>query len=664
MAHGSPVRQPHLLLVGLLASGCALQGPKDDWVDQLSADGPCWRVDLSDGLDEQSTAELHDLYGCLNKNSGLDPLAGVDAAWDAPDREGTATGIVLAQLLGDLPDLGLDPFGLLGTVEELMERRAELLDPILELSIELMYGQTYEQVSTLVDLTDGAELDRGLVRPALPLLGTVANELLDLDLAPVDRLASALGGQSIRDLLCTALALADSDDSALIDLRGDLAIAVGQAIEQAQDTSNDRWSGASGHSLRDLAQALLLPDEGTGETGIEALMPTVEPILADPDLRDRILDVLADAEAGGHLDPLPNQLAHLSSVDVDGGERTPGEDSALGSLLRLLASGNTGVVCTIDLGLTELDIDLGNLSVSLLSLLATMDPDTVESGVSLLGQVFGWSFTQDTLDWIAGSGVCPTLTEELVDDLGAVDRLTDPEVGDLLAVLLDLLSAFHDNNESDDRIPELVDALAALSDTGLVNPVEEVLLDLGDSALMDGLTDALPLLLTSSDWSDDACPTDSAVLDLDAFLELAGDAASDDDELFTELEPLTSPLLEHAATWQLLDNLGAILQQDGTRLSQVGPLAIAFVELDPELEALDTVVDLLDEVEVLRLAMLLVASEDLLDAIGEATPGDEGPLPFAARLVVGGTLDVLLRTLDLALDTLGGLGEDTAEATN
>jgi len=659
-----PVRQPHLFLVGLLASGCTLQGPKDDWVDQLSADGPCWRVDLTDGLDEESTAELHDLYACLDKNGGLAPLAGVDAAWDSPDREGTASGIVLARILGDLPDLGLDPFGMLGTVVELMERRAELLDPILELSIELMYGQTYEQVSTLVDLTDGAELDRGLVRPALPLLGPVANALLDLDLAPIDQLASALGGESVRDLLCTALSVADSDDSELVDLRGALAVAMGQAIEQAQDTSNDRWAGASGHSLRDLAQALLLPDELTGETGIEALMPAVEPILADADLRERIIDVLADAEDGGHLDPLPIQLAHLSSVDVDGGERTPGEDSALGSLLRLLAAGNTSVVCTIDLGLTEIDIELGNLSVSLLSLLATLDPDTVESGVSLLGELFGWNLTQDTLDWVAGSGVCPTLTEELVDDLGAVDRLTDPEVGDLLAVLLELLSAFHDESASDDRIPELVDAMAALSETGLVDPIEEVLLDLGDSALMDGLTDALPLLLNTSDWSDETCPSDSEILDLSAILELAADAASDDDALFTELEPLTSPVLEHAATWQLLDNLGDLLQQDGTRLAEVGRLSIAFVELDPELEALDTVVELLGEAELMRLAMLLLTSEDLLDAMGEATPGDEGPLPFAARLVVGGTLDVLLRTLDLALDTLGGLGDDAAETAN
>ena len=67
-------------------------------------------------------------------------------------------------------------------------------------------------------------------------------------------------------------------------------------------------------------------------------------------------------------------------------ETSGGEDSAWVSLIRLLARGNTDVACSIDLWLIELEFELSNFSVAILTELAhSRDPDNMASGVSLWG---------------------------------------------------------------------------------------------------------------------------------------------------------------------------------------------------------------------------------------------------------------------------------------
>ena len=48
----------------------------------------------------------------------------------------------------------------------------------------------------------------------------------------------------------------------------------------------------------------------------------------------------------------------------------------------------------------------------------------------------------------------------------------------------------------------------------------------------------------------------------------------------------------------------------------------------------------------------LAEHPEVIDALGRAELADEGPLPFYARLVIGGTLDAALDMLDWALDLL------------
>ena len=63
-------------MFALLMVGCGGNTSPPSWTDQVSPSGPCWEVNLTDGLDESSTDELHGLFDCLNQGGNLDPFAG------------------------------------------------------------------------------------------------------------------------------------------------------------------------------------------------------------------------------------------------------------------------------------------------------------------------------------------------------------------------------------------------------------------------------------------------------------------------------------------------------------------------------------------------------------------------------------------------------------
>ena len=63
-----------IFAVALLMTGCGADSSEADWSDQVSPAGPCWEVNILDGLDESSTEELHGLFDCLNQGGNLDPF--------------------------------------------------------------------------------------------------------------------------------------------------------------------------------------------------------------------------------------------------------------------------------------------------------------------------------------------------------------------------------------------------------------------------------------------------------------------------------------------------------------------------------------------------------------------------------------------------------------
>ena len=56
------------MLWSLLLFSCQESAEAPRWQDQLAPSGPCWFVQLGDGLSEESTTELHALFDCVNQN--------------------------------------------------------------------------------------------------------------------------------------------------------------------------------------------------------------------------------------------------------------------------------------------------------------------------------------------------------------------------------------------------------------------------------------------------------------------------------------------------------------------------------------------------------------------------------------------------------------------
>lgn len=632
------------LLLALGAAGCAPDAPGGDWRDQPSADGPCYEANLLDGLDTSSTAEAHAVFACLNATGALDAYIPLDVALDGATRDGPV-GIVLATWIADLPLADLSLAGLLDDGIALLEDPSGLFE-VAELAFELVYGKPWPWLGASVPLDDADAIDAGLLAPALPVAGRVAGVVLDEDLAPLGPLADALRADATRSLAWTLASVGTSADPTLAELDATWAPHLADALQRAAERDNDRWAGGTGNSLRDLAGALFA-EESDGRLTLDHVGDAAAPLLADERLRDGLSVVLADQLAAGRVDELPAQVRYLVSVDTDGGTLAGGEDSALVALLRLVHSANTSVDCTLDLGLFDVDFSFGNLSVSLLQLLARQDPATVDGGVSLLGQLLGVSLTDTVLYAVADTGVCPVLDEQLVDDLHAVDRLADPETDELLYVLLDVLAAADDQG----RVPEVVQLLSDVHALGLVPPVEEAVRDLGDTALADDLMLVLPVLLDPWAHHDpELFPAGVAPLDFAGTWDLAAALLVPDGAGRTPVAPLAGvarAALDEDGTWLALDRFATLAALADARTAGVLDLLADACAADPTLAVLDDAADTLEDPVLVRPLLVLAESDALHVAILATAPEAEGPIPFTAKLVRGGTLGVILDTLRL-----------------
>ena len=78
------------------------------WTSQLSPAGPCWDVNLSDGLAEDSTTELQAMVDCLDKGGLLQPVRPVTDALDAHAPDGEVVGLKLIRQLNNQLREGLD----------------------------------------------------------------------------------------------------------------------------------------------------------------------------------------------------------------------------------------------------------------------------------------------------------------------------------------------------------------------------------------------------------------------------------------------------------------------------------------------------------------------------------------------------------------------------
>lgn len=632
----------------LMLLGCGPRADGEHWSEQLQPGGPCWTVQLGDGLSEESTDELHQLFDCFNQHQNFDPLTGLINSMDAPGRTGASLGISLAEMVNALPTLGIDPFGLAGQVVSLFDNDPQLITDLFEVYVELLYGQPYIDIDE--PSWSGSALDQGIIRPALPLLSASATVVVDEQLT--GEIASLLTSPTADAGLCLLVGLDDSTDPDVSRLAQQLLPDFGKVINAAQQADNDIWPDASGHSIADLTTAFLLNESNDGLSIVDAIRPDVLTMLGDEGLKNRILTALEDMDRQGHLDPFPVQLLYLASVDAQGGTLSAGEDSALYALLRMLHAANQPLECSVSvLGLSLLDVELDNLSVEILRNLSQQDPDNVAGALDVLGGALGWGLTQTVLDAVVDSEVCPLLTDQLVDDLDTINRLSDPEAADLLVVMLELLQALHPDDSSDENLTALVSTVSSVHARGGVNPLEELLRDVADSAFVDDLTDLIAVMFDPSDLPTDACPAQAEPLDLSQ----AWDAVAvglESGGAFDQFNTVLQLWLGQSVTWTILDNAGDLLMQDHARSQSVLSLLGRINTWDAEGLLRENVEIILEQPAVYTPALHLLEAQPLQEALAAAELTQEGPLPFSARLVTGGTLESVLRTVDLLIDML------------
>lgn len=628
-----------MLLVGCPAP---LRDPSSAWQDQVQPTDVCYSVNLLDGLDEASTGELHAVFACVDSRGMLAGFRRVDAAWDTDTRDGPA-GLVFARWINGL-SLGELHQSTLDEASALLDDPTPLLDAA-HLLLEVAWGAPWPWIGLRVDPTSPTAWSEGLVAPILPVVGGAATVLIDEPavLSPVSR---ALRSSGLREIAWAAALASTSTDPAVAALADSWPDDVAALVTRAADPSNDRWSGASGDSLRDVAQLLLVRQGSDGRTILTRVTEPALPILADPASAARLRATLEDDVAHGRLDALGVEALHLTAVDSRGGALEAGEDSALVALLRLLATTNQEVSCEVPV--IGVEVSLGNLAVSLLQTIAGLDPDTAVTGVGVLSTLLGVPLTDDALGLLQDQ--CPVLGDHFVDDIHAVDRLVDPSSGTLLPVLIGALQALSSTGTGEaDHIPDLVDTVGALYAEGLVPPIEEVLRDVADGPLFAHVIDLVPVLLEPEAHVDVAAlPAGVNPVSFESVWTLAGDVLAPGDDGIAPadaLQPLSAALLMPAGTWTAEQRLGALLDEPEALIRGVLPKAADLLADDPYLDAAGSLADLLDTPEDLRAPLVLVEGEGLRAAVVDTTAEEPGVVPTLTEWTVDGTVDVLVTTL-------------------
>ncbi len=623
--------------------------PAQPWRDQLVPDSPCYRVNLLDGLDEQDAAEVHDLFACVDHGGQFDAFVPVDQGLDATSRSGGPAALDVARVVNALPAAGVDVFGLAGVALDLLRAEDRPIDDVLDVVLELSYGLPAARVRDGdVAPGDPDALRQGALVPLGDVIPAVAEAVLEDDLRATVYASDVLAGPEAKRWVRSFGSLAGSADARVAGPIGRLLPDLGDAIVDARSATNDRWLQASGDSLADFGRSWLGRD---GVLAQPAIIDSAGAIVLDPLVRARLEADIPVWYADGNLAGAPASVVWLASVNVDGDALAKGEPSALHALVKLLHDTNRPMDCSVDLWLTTLDFNLGNLAVSILNLLAGSNPDLVQSGVGLLGGLLGIS--ESLMYDVADTGVCPAFTSEVVDNLGVIDRLYDDRSYDVLVVFLDALDAMKAGQQN--RIPDLAELATALEDEHAVEPLEEVLRDAGDSAAVGDVVALVPVFATPAAYG--IAAGEERAVDLHdlfglvvwVFAEDAGRTG------LQRLSPLVAPAMQASGTWDAAANLGQVMGAPGSTLGRALTIVPPLLAVDPDLTTLDDVAVLLGNEAVARPLLIVAERPEVVGPLLAAEPVEEDEVPtgFIGRLVTDGTVDEALITIDVLVGALG-----------
>jgi hypothetical protein len=621
----------------------------DDWTDQLVAGGPCHRADLLDGLDEETSAELLDVYGCVNRTGNFDALAPVLESLEAPTATGSPAWREVAVAVNALSGAGVDPFALAGVLLDALRAPERPLDLALDVALEAIYGVPAVDSRAAPGSGDPGA---GLITPLGPLVPPIATALLADDRALATWAAGVLGDDETRRWILTLGAFAASADPTVAPVVAALPADLAVARDATLDSENDRWTGSTGDSLRDAVRAWTLAPE----PALPAVADETSALLADAKIRTRLQSELVRLAGEGTLGRAADGAGWMASVDSTGGSLTAGEDSALHAFVRLLADTNQPMDCSVDLVFFDLEFGFGNLAVATLELVADLDPGDLQTAGSIYGLLFGNDVGEFVLEEAADLGVCPGLTRQVVDDLAAVEVLAEPEAADLLAAFVAILDTLEEGTTN--QIPTLADLADDLYGSGAWPATEELLRDLSTAAATDDLIALLPALADPA--SAGLAAGDQPAIDLQEALDLVAWATDVDPATgsigFDRVVPLLTVAADHDATWLVVDRTTLLLRDPRSTLGSGAGLVTGLLAADPELVLLETLTPLVGDPALAEPILRVAEAQGVAAAILAPTPAvgqDEAPLGFAGRLTTDGTLEDVLLVLDLAFALLG-----------
>jgi hypothetical protein len=622
-------------------------------------------VDLQDGLDAESTGEFDDLVACLSRELHLEPLAGLHDALDATTRDGRPAVLTTLSLANTLIfERGFSPLDFVDELLEFTDHEDALLERSTKLAVEWIYARPWSSLEGAPAPTDHASIEAGLVSPAMALLAPLVRLVLDEDLDPIDFMAETLRAPRTTSAWAMLGAGRDLEQGPIATLAQEGPAILGSALAEVDDASNDRSTSPWDDSLRAIAVAAMRDVDGDGRTVLEHLLEPTGRILGDPAVRAGLSTRLADAYRGRDLDLLLPELLFLMNEDSAGGRLAPTETSAFSALIELFYVGNREVSCSVagyDFAISD------NFSAWILKVLAEQDPDTVASALSLAGVALDWGLFLDLLGYLSES--CSLDSATFRARLPALQRLVDPGMGDFTPLLIRLLGALHPDDRTD-LTPELVEVLAILHEQTLVEPVEELTRDIGNTELARLAIEMLPVLLDPEgrqSWCKDGQPCDAESwegypegslpegvrpLDFEDLCELVVEATTEARDGRTPLErlrPVASLLTVHDATWLVMDRLGLLLRTPGSRTLDLPYLLMDLQAWLDDDSVLSWIADLLEDSTIVKPALYVVEVPALQEALLATSEASPGPLPFSCNLVLDERIPELLRSLRLLL---------------
>ncbi|TVQ92738.1 MAG: hypothetical protein EA397_06170 [Deltaproteobacteria bacterium] len=643
---------PTLVLSGVLCIGlwgCA--EPEPPWYTQLQADSPCYRVNLMDGLDEDDTEELRDLFACLNHHGHLRALERTVDALESPSRDGVPAGIELARAVNAMPQADVDVMELAQGLMGVVDMPPSAITHSQDLVLELLYGQHHVNVRReSFDLHAPANLQGGAIAPLRPVVPVITTALYEHP-ETTDLVSELLVDPETHRWIRTVTAWSASEHPSVREpLRG-LLPELGRAIVSTRSPDNDLWVGASGDSLRDLVDAA--SQHRAGGDFVEVVSPMVDPMVNDLTVRTQLPAELVALYDEGHLEHAPRQLTLLVELNAEGQLVQPGQDSALVSLVRLIHNTNQPMDCRVTVFGSTFEFNLGNLAVFLLRVLADQDPDNVQSAAGMVGSVLGSGVGEGVLNAIADSQACSALTPQVALDLQALDLFGIPQTRHLTHTLIRILHVLHHGDQ--DQVPNVVDLLAAAWAHDVVYPLDELVRDMGPSPAFNHAVNLVPVMNRPQDFGVTA--GDEPATNLSDLLAVSRWLVEQDQGRtgWQRLQPLLLPATTYDETWDAVHTVAPVLGHRSSALSRAHELLPPMLDADPDLRLLQQLSPILGDPNLVGPTLRLASTEPVLDELFATHPAHEQPevpLAFAAHLIRSGTLDDLFRLIRTITDDL------------